>query len=169
MSLALLLLRLFLALLLAGHAAQKLFGWFRGRGVTGTGQLFEASGLRPGWLMVLTAGLTELGAAALFALGLATPLAAAMVIGAMLVAGATLAHNGLWAHLGGYEVPLTYGTIAFALAVAGPGEFSLDHQWGLDAYTGILPALIGTGVAAVLASPLLVMIARHQRSGSSLS
>lgn len=165
MSLALLILRLFLALLLTGHAVQKLFGWFRGRGVTGTAQLFEASGLRPGWLMVVAAGLTELGAAALFALGLATPLAATMVIGAMLVAGATLAHNGLWAHFGGYEVPLTYGTVAFVLAIAGPGELSLDHLWGLDAYAGILPALIAAGVSAVLASPLLVMIVRRRRQG----
>lgn len=164
MSLALLLLRLFLGLLLAGHAAQKLFGWFRGRGVRGTAELFEASGLRPGPLMVIAAGLTESGAALLFALGLATPLAAAMTIGAMLVAAATLAHNGLWAHLGGFEVPLTYGVLAFIVAVAGPGDYSLDHVWGLDVYAGIVPALIAAAVAIVFASPLLVFVVRHRKS-----
>lgn len=163
MSLAVLLLRLFLALLLAGHASQKLFGWFRGRGIRGTATIFESSGLRPGPLMVLAAGLTELTAAVLFVLGFATPLASAMTLGAMMVAGATLFEHGLWAHLGGYEVPLAYAAIAFVIAVTGPGSFSLDALIGVDAISGILVALGALVLAGLFCSPLVVMVARHSR------
>jgi putative oxidoreductase len=35
-------------MLLIGHAAQKLFGWFGGHGLTGTGAFFDGIGYRPG-------------------------------------------------------------------------------------------------------------------------
>jgi putative oxidoreductase len=41
-------LRLVLGLLMAAHGAQKLFGWFGGHGLTGTGGFFESLGFRPG-------------------------------------------------------------------------------------------------------------------------
>ena len=41
MSIGLLLARLFLGLALAAHGAQKLFGWFGGYGIKGTGGFFE--------------------------------------------------------------------------------------------------------------------------------
>ncbi|GAA1422925.1 DoxX family protein [Agrococcus citreus] len=162
-DLGLLVLRLALAALLAGHATQKLFGWFRGRGIQGTGKLFEADGLRPGAVMVTFAGLSELAAAGLLALGLATPLASAMVIGAMLAAISTLWPKGLWAHLGGFEVPLTYAIIAFVLACTGPGAIAVDAllPWQLH---GPVWAL-GAAVLGVLsAAPLLAMVVRHRRA-----
>ncbi|HET8868630.1 MAG TPA: DoxX family protein [Agrococcus sp.] len=160
-DLGLLILRLALAALLAGHACQKLFGWFRGRGVRGTAVLFEADGLRPGTVMVTFAALTEVGAAGLIVLGLATPLAAAMVIGAMSVAISTLWPKGVWAHLGGFEVPLTYAIVAFVLACTGPGALSLDAllPWQLH---GPLWAIGAAAVALVLSAPLLLKVARHR-------
>src|SRR5690606_15400585 len=80
----LLVLRLALGLTMAAHGAQKLFGWFGGGGLEGTGQFFAMSGYPAGETMALIAGLTEtLGGLAL-AVGLLTPLAGAAVLGTMI-------------------------------------------------------------------------------------
>ena len=42
--------------LFIGHGTQKLFGWFGGHGPEGTGQFFEALGLRPGKRNAMAAG-----------------------------------------------------------------------------------------------------------------
>ncbi|HBG29993.1 MAG TPA: DoxD-like family protein, partial [Gammaproteobacteria bacterium] len=54
-----LLLRLPLGLIFAAHGAQKLFGWFGGYGLSGTGQWMASIGLRPGMLMAALAGSAE--------------------------------------------------------------------------------------------------------------
>src|SRR5438477_466961 len=61
MNFALLLIRVVVGLLLAGHGAQKLFGWFGGYGLAGTGGFFESIGYKPGKLMAFLAGLGEAG------------------------------------------------------------------------------------------------------------
>src|SRR5690349_9421584 len=60
-DLGLLILRLAVGGLLAGHGAQKLFGWFGGHGLEGTGGWLESIGLRPGKSWALMAGLSEFG------------------------------------------------------------------------------------------------------------
>ena len=90
--------------LFIGHGTQKLFGWFGGGGLDTTGKGFEAIGLAPGRRNALAAGLAESGGGALLALGLATPLAEAMLISVMLTAIRTVHwKNGPWATNGGYE------------------------------------------------------------------
>lgn len=49
-------LRLPVGIVLAAHGAQKLFGWFGGYGLEGTGQWMASIGLEPGYLMALLAG-----------------------------------------------------------------------------------------------------------------
>jgi putative oxidoreductase len=71
----LLILRLVVGLLLAGHGAQKLFGMFGGHGLKGTSGWLGSMGLRPAGIWALLAGLSELGGGVLLALGLLTPLA----------------------------------------------------------------------------------------------
>lgn len=159
---AILFLRVVLALLLAGHAGQKLFGWFRGKGIAGTAPGFEAWGLRPGKPLVFFAGAAELVGALLFALGFLTPLAVAMILGTMIVAGFVNRANGWWAHLGGYEVPLTYGLIAIAVFIAGPGRYSLDYLFELIRYSGPVAVVLALLVAAVGALPLLIPVLRTQ-------
>jgi putative oxidoreductase len=132
-----LLLRLALAALLFGHAAQKLFGWFRGGGLRGTATAFEAWGLHPGAAFVLVAGLGELAGAASLGLGLLVPLGTAAVVASMAVAVAFNAAKGLWAHLGGYEVALVYGILAVALCLAGGGRYTADAALGLGGPAGL--------------------------------
>jgi putative oxidoreductase len=155
-SVGLLLLRLLFAALLFGHSTQKLFGWFRGMGPRRTGEVFEGWGFLPGTPMALAAGLCELAGLTLVGLGLLTQLGAAILIGTMLVAMSANAANGIWAHLGGCEVPLVYAGLAAVLAFTGPGRFSLDHALGLEGEHAATFAIaaVALGVAASI-PPLL--------------
>ncbi len=49
-------LRVPVGIIFAAHGAQKLFGWFGGYGLEGTGGWMESIGLAPGVLMAFLAG-----------------------------------------------------------------------------------------------------------------
>jgi len=123
----LLLIRLVVGLLFMGHGAQKLFGWFGGYGIKGTGEFFDSIGLKPGEKMALLAGVAELIGGALFILGLLTPLAG-LVIAATMVIAIWKVHgaNGIWATQNGYEYNLVLLVVALAVSVMGAGAYSLD-------------------------------------------
>jgi putative oxidoreductase len=159
-DLGLLLLRLGTGGVLAAHGAQKLFGWFGGHGLEGTGAFMESVGYTPGKASATASGLAETGGGALLALGLATPAAGAAAAGAMAGATAVQAPNGFFNAEGGYEYAATLGLAAAGLAVTGPGRLSLDHALGhvLDRGWMVPSALAGT--AAVTA---LVVGARNRR------
>ena len=53
MEIGLLIIRVVVGALLVGHGSQKLFGWFGGYGLKGTGAYMESFGLRPGPLLRL--------------------------------------------------------------------------------------------------------------------
>ena len=55
MSIGILILRLVIGLTLAAHGAQKLFGWFGGYGLAGTGGFLEQLGFVPGRRAALAA------------------------------------------------------------------------------------------------------------------
>src|SRR5919198_3398418 len=132
MNLALLILRLVVGLLFVGHGSQKLFGIFGGHGLKGTAGIFETIGLRPGSRHALGAGLAEFAGGLLLALGLVTPLAAALIIAVMLAAVLTVhGANGLWSTNNGFEYNLVLVAAVFALAGAGAGNWSLDHALSL--------------------------------------
>src|SRR5215208_4910239 len=79
-------LRIPVGIIFAAHGAQKLFGWFGGYGLEGTGQWMDSIGLSPGYLLALLAGAAEFfGGLALIA-GLLVRPAAALLAVAMLVA-----------------------------------------------------------------------------------
>src|SRR5690348_17014370 len=106
-SFGLLILRVVTGLVMAAHGAQKLFGWFEGRGFTGTTKWVQGLGFRPPLLWALLSMLSEFGGGLLLALGFLTPLAAVGVFAAMLMA--TLKANwskGFWNTKGGYEYTL---------------------------------------------------------------
>src|SRR5438132_4998329 len=120
MDFGLLILRVVVGALLVGHGAQKLFGWFGGYGLAGTGGFFHSLGFRPGKPMAAAAGLSEAGGGLLLALGLLSPLAGAAIVGTLLVAASVHQDKGLWGANGGYELPLPYAVVGATLALAGP-------------------------------------------------
>ena len=115
--------------LFVGHGTQKLFGWFGGYGLEGTGGAFEGMGLRPGKRHATAAGVAEAGGGALLTLGLATPIAASAVAGTMVTAIRT-AHGGKppWVTEGGWEYCAVIIAAMAALAEAGPGPLSVDAK-----------------------------------------
>lgn len=161
-----LLLRVPVGVLLMGHGAQKLFGWFGGGGPEKTGQMMTALGYPHGRLMGVAAGLGELGAGAGIALGAATPLTSAGLIATMANA-AVSAHlpKGLWAQHGGFEYPLVLGTGAAALAVHGPGSLSVDAALGLER-KGLLWGTVAVVVGLAGAATILSLRRREQAKGS---
>ncbi len=123
--------RLVLGLLMAAHGTQKLFGWFGGYGIAGTGGFFESLGLKPGRVFAALAGLGELAGGLLLAAGFLGPLGPALVFAIMLVAIVKVhLHNGLLATSNGIELPLLYAAGAVARALTGPGHYSLDGLLG---------------------------------------
>jgi len=134
MELGLLILRVVVGGLFAGHGAQKLFGWFGGDGPDGTGTFFESVGLHPGRRMALGAGAAELIGGVLLALGLLTPLAAALLTAVMLAAIWTVHRaNGVWNANGGWEYNAVLIAVAFAVTAIGAGDWSLDAVLDIDA------------------------------------
>ncbi|MFL5822385.1 MAG: DoxX family protein [Solirubrobacteraceae bacterium] len=133
MKLGLMALRGVIGALFVGHGTQKLFGWFGGHGLEGTGKFFESIGLRPGKRHATAAGAAEAGGGALLALGLFTPAAAAALIGTMFTAIQKVHFkNGPWATDSGYEYNLALIAALIALADLGPGDLSLDRALGTE-------------------------------------
>ncbi len=114
MAVGLLILRAVVGLTLAAHGAQKLFGWFGGYGLEGTGGFFEKLGFRPGRLHAFNAGLAGL--------------IAVMVVAVLSVH----VKNGFFATKNGYEYNLLIAAAALSLALTGPGRYSLDAALGLS-------------------------------------
>lgn len=122
-----LLLRVPVGIVLAAHGAQKLFGWFGGYGIEGTGQWMESVGFAPGALMAFLAGSAEFFGGLALILGLLTRLAAVVVAFTMLMAMTVHLGNGLFIANNGYEFALTLLAASIALAINGGGKFAADH------------------------------------------
>lgn len=156
MNLALFALRLIVGLLFVGHGAQKLFGSFGGAGIEGTTATFEKVGLRPARVHAIAAGCAELGGGLLLVLGLLSPLAAAALIAVMTTAVITVhASNGLWNTERGFEYNLVLVAVAFTVAAADSGAWSLDHALGLDlSGAGWALAALAVGLLGALGAVL---------------
>jgi putative oxidoreductase len=121
-------LRIPVGIIFAAHGAQKLFGWFGGYGLEGTGQFFGSVGLNPGYLMALLAGLAEFVGGVALVLGVLVRPAAAALAFAMLVAiFAVHWDKGFFAASGGYEYALALFAASLALLFSGAGRFSVDR------------------------------------------
>lgn len=146
MDVGLLIVRLVIGALFVAHGAQKLFGWFGGYGIAGTGGFMESLGFRPGRAFAFLTGVVEVAAGVMLMIGLGTPIAAAAVIGVMLNAVLTAKREaGLF---GGWELDLVYAAVAVAIAFVGPGAYSLDAQLGWDS-GGITWGLAALGLGVV--------------------
>ena len=134
-SAGLLVARVALGLAMAAHGSQKLLGWFGGYGLKGTGGFFEGLGFRPGVAFAAAASLSEVAGGLLLALGFLGPIGPAIIIGVMIVAAVTVhLKNGFFAASNGFEVAFLYAAGAAALALTGPGGYSVDALLGLDSF-----------------------------------
>ncbi len=121
-------LRLPIGLTFMAHGAQKLFAWFGGYGLEGTGQWMASIGLEPGYLMALMAGSAEFFGGLALVFGLLVRPAAAMLAVTMLVAIFSVHFvNGLFMSNNGYEFALALLAVTVSLVVSGAGNLSLDN------------------------------------------
>ena|SRR2546421_8475400 len=153
-DLGLLVLRLAVGGLLAGHGSQKLFGWFEGPGLKGTAGWLESLGLTPGTPWATAASVSEFGGGVLTTLGFLHPLGPLGTMGAMIMA-TVKAHWGkpIWVSKGGAELPVINMATALALTLTGPGRFSLDHVLGIR-----LPRALVFAITVVEAATLAIGI-----------
>src|SRR5205823_3957070 len=153
-AIGLLLIRLVVGLILAAHGAQKVFGWWGGSGMTGWTGAMNRMRIRPAAPWAWMSALAELLGGLAFAAGLLSPLGTFAISGSMLVAIA-LVHwpKGFWTTKGGYEFNLLIIAAAAAVAIAGPGAYSLDTVLGIHLpepvllIVGTLATIAGVGVA----------------------
>jgi putative oxidoreductase len=132
MSYGLLFLRVVVGLTLFGHGAQKLFGWWEGPGLAGTGGWLGSMGFRFPRLLAVQVAVAETSGL-LFAVGFLTPFVAVLMAAGMFVAIMSVHWaNGFWVGKNGYEFNLVLAAVPIALAATGPGRFSVDRALGWD-------------------------------------
>lgn len=121
-------LRVPVGLIFAAHGAQKLFGWFGGYGLEGTGQFFNSIGLNPGYLMALLAGAAEFfGGLALIVGLLVRPAAAALGFTMLVAIFSVHFSKGFFMSSGGYEYALALLAASLSLLFSGAGRLSVDR------------------------------------------
>jgi putative oxidoreductase len=162
-AIALLILRIVFGVSLAAHGAQKLFGWWGGPGLTGFAGWLGSMGMRAPKAAALIAALSEFVGGLAFAAGLLTPLAALAIVAVMATAIFTVhAKAGFFNGANGWEYNLAIITVAVAVAITGPGKYSLDPELELlDAdWTGWE---IGLGVFVVGVVLALLNVATREK------
>ena len=121
-------LRVPVGIIFMAHGAQKLFGWFGGYGLEGTGQWMASIGMEPGVLMAFMAGSAEFFGGLFILLGLLTRPAAVALAFTMVVAIASVhLSNGLFMSNNGYEYALALLAASVSLALSGSGKAALDN------------------------------------------
>jgi len=154
-NLALLAFRCALGAVMLAHGINHIYG---GGKIAGTARWFASLGMKPGILHAWLASLMEVVGGVLLVLGLLTPFGGAVIVGVMLVAWITN-HRGngffIFRPGEGWEYVMTLTFAGLAIAVLGPGEWSLDNAFDLtddfEGAGGLAVALIaGAGGAAAL-------------------
>lgn len=170
-SVGLLVLRVGLGVVFLAHGIKHLQGrekttrWFASLG-------FKAPGFQ--WLASTA---TEIGAGVLLIVGLLTGLAAAGVIGIMFVAFWTVHRKAGFfitafmkegIDVEGYEYVMMLSVAALALAIAGPGEYSIDAQItvGDSTIAALLDGWVGLGAALFGLAGGMALLAAFWRPGS---
>src|SRR5712692_8142425 len=161
-----LVIRVLFGVAIAAHGAQKIFGWFGGYGLKGTGGFFEGLGFRPGTAFAAAAGLSEFGGGILLTVGLFTPLGTAAVLAAMLVAMVSVhLKNGFFAMANGVELPFLYAATAIGVAFTGGGAYSLDALLGLKLLRE--PLIIGGLFVLAVVGAAVTLGLRRQAPGQA--
>jgi putative oxidoreductase len=166
-DLGLLVLRLAVGLTFAAHGAQKAFGWWNGPGWAGWQNAIGRMGFRPVELFAVVSVGAELIGGLLLALGLATPLVAAVLVAqSTVIVLKAHAPKGFWNRDGGFEYPLVLGIAAFAIGLTGPGPLSLDAATSTAAADSVRIVLMIAGLlAGLLAASLAGATASTDNKG----
>lgn len=120
-------LRLVLGVVFFIHGAQKLFGWFGGGGIGGTGDFFASLGLNPGVPLGLLSGAGEMAGGLLLLFGVLVPVAAVLLTIDMLVAIVFRTSKLGFVSGGGVELNLLILAMVAAVVLVGPGAYSLEE------------------------------------------
>ena len=123
----LLLMRGVLGTVFVFHGSQKLFGWFGGYGLQGTGQWMESLGIPFGLVSATLAGSVEFFGGLLLFAGIATRLVSMPMAFAMIVAAVATAGQGFDAGQGGNEYPITMAVVLAGLGLIGAGRWTLTQ------------------------------------------
>lgn len=156
--LALLLLRVTVGAFMFVHGAQKLLGWFGGHGLRGSMETVARKRLRPAWLWGPVAAGTMTTGAVLTALGALSPLGPLAIAVSMVTVISIDRHKGFFAHQGGNEHAYLYLVCAIALALSGPGDYSLDAAAGI-----VLPSAVVAAAALLAAAGLVGLLVGRER------
>ncbi len=151
--------RVVAGMLVAGHGAQKLFGWFDGPGLQNwTAATEQRLGMRPAKFWAPVGALGEFGGGLLTALGFLHPLGP-IAMGSMMIAATYKGHWGkpIWANKGGAELAVSFLSSAVVAGTHGPGRYSLDSLLGVRLPRwGTALALLGSaGMLAETIRPTL--------------
>lgn len=158
-DIGILLVRVMFGLSIAAHGSQKLFGWFGGYGLKGTGGFLETLGFRPGVMFAAMSGLSEFVGGLLLTVGLLTPLGASMVLGTMIVAIVSVhLKNGFFAASNGIEMPFLFAAAALGLLFTGAGALSLDNVINVTVFSA--PSIVGTLLVITFVSTGVILSLR---------
>ena len=166
-DLGILLVRVLFGAAIAAHGAQKLFGWFGGYGLKGTGGFFEGLGFHPGVAFAAADALSEFVGGLLLILGLFTPLGAAAILAAMIVAMVSVhLKGGFFAATNGIEIPFLYAAAALGLLFTGGWKYSLDAKFGL---TFLSQPYVVAGLLVLTIVGAIVMLAVRRQPQTQTS
>ena len=153
-DLALAILRVVTGLVLAGHGAQKALGAFGGTGLTKWTGATKGMGFRPAGLWANAAAWGELLGGLALAVGLLTPVAAAVLAVDMLVAIWKVHWSkGFWITRGGYEYAMVLFSVFVLVGLVGDTAYSVDQVFGLSRIPPLVfVAALVVGLIAAIAS-----------------
>ena len=160
MDIAFLIVRLILGLSFMAHGSQKLFGWFGGGGITGTGDFFAGLGFRPAKAFAAAAAVGETLGGFLTLIGAGGALGPVLIVIVMLTAiGSVHYKKGFFVGGGGWELNSAYIAAAVAVAFAGNGLYSVDGWLNLTFLTDHVQVAYAFA-AAVIVSAVNLLVRR---------
>ena len=141
------------------------------RGRVKTANWFGSIGFRQPELQWFASTSTEIGVGVLLIVGLGTPVAAAGLVAVMAVAFWTVHRSvGFWVTARpdeGWEYVLVLGTVGAAIAIGGPGEFSIDAMLGIeDSLNGWVGAALVVGGIVAAAAQIATFFRPNETAGT---
>jgi putative oxidoreductase len=127
-DLGLLVIRLMLAVVGMFHGSQKLFGAFKGPGISAFADMLDKMHVPAPTVSAVLAGSGEFFGGLLLALGLFSRIGNFFFAFTMFVAVGMVHWKNGFSGQGGYEYPLTLGVILVALIISGPGKYAVTPR-----------------------------------------